>query len=373
MLTRLLAAVLLIAPSGYYFAHAANDLPDQTEVIQTINAWQNGTPLPSSTGQAVDYARCKRVIESNFSIAAALSYTVDKAAGTFTDPASNITIKQGCTPAAPFYIPAPGLAGGALPTFAKIPCPAQTPDTEVWYIIGQSNASNLGDGRYTARSGAFMYGWDNDCYQASDPIVGADGNGAGPWARLADLMLGQTGLNGQKIGKIIIINRAVGGSAIRQWGPGGIFSRTISRSLTEAKASGYTPTRIFWVQGESDVAVLSTEQYVDAFGKVLDSIRQLGVAAPVWVAQTTMCNMRSLADLNDRQVIERPPNNYILLERGRLSIRAAQKILGDQNHAGASLDSIDIGLRRDGCHMGSYGLDQEARLWFRALTGNGAQ
>jgi len=360
----LLAAIIQTAPA------LAQTLSPDTEVVQTVAASQNGVALPSSTGQAVAYATCQQVIANNLAVAPRLGYTVDTAAGTFTDPQTGITIQQGCTPAAPFYIPAPNLPGGSAPSFVAVPCPVQGPGTDVWYIIGQSNAGNNGDGRYTAGAGAFMYAGNGQCYPASDPIVGTDGAGAGPWARLADLMLGQKDPNGNKIANIVIINRSVGGSSVADWAQGGIFNAKITASLNDAMANGYTPTRLVWVQGEADIN-MPAETYINDFFSMLLTIRQLGLTAPIWVATTTMCNLRTSADPHNQGVINRAPDYYIKTEAGRQNLRATQQYIAHTNqnfHEGANLDSLDFGLRRDGCHLGSYGLDQEAQLWLQAFT-----
>ncbi len=355
-------------------AAAQPALTDATQVIQTVHAWQDGTPLPPSTGQATTYRTCEDIIQRNLALAPHYGYGVDKAAGTFSDPQTKIAIQQGCTPAAPFYIPFPvNPPGGSPPSLTALPCPSQGSGTDVWYIIGQSNASNWGDGRYTAGPGAYMYG-DGRCYQASDPIVGADGTGAGPWARLADLMIGQKTMSGDPITSVIIINRAVGGTLIKDWLPGRGLNSHVASSLQDAKLHGFTPTRIVWVQGEGDAGTdntASTSAYVDNFFAMFGTIRSLEITAPVWVAQTTMCNLRTARDPNNVDVLWRKPDFYISKEQGRQNVRAAQKIIGNWNenfHEGANLDAIDFALRRDGCHMGSYGLDQEAQLWMRAFT-----
>jgi hypothetical protein len=364
--------VALSAFHGNTVVAAEQTLTGSTEVIQTVDAWQNGSALPSTTGQATTYRTCQEIIQHNLSIAAEYGYSVDNQAGTFTDPKTNITIRQGCTPAAPFYIPFPvDPPGGSLPSLVTVPCPSQGVGTDVWYIIGQSNASNWGDGRYTSGQGTYMYGGDGQCYQASDPIAGTDGTGAGPWARLADLMVGQKTSNGDTITAVVIIDRAVGASSIKDWLPGrGLNSRMIS-SLKDAKLHGFVPTRIVWVQGEADaLATTSTSEYVEDFISMLGSIRALGTKAPVWVAQATMCNLRTASNPNDPDVLWRTPDYYVDREVGRQNVRAAQQIIGGWNenlHKGANLDSIDIALRRDGCHMGSYALDQEAQLWMQAF------
>jgi Carbohydrate esterase, sialic acid-specific acetylesterase len=364
--------IALFAFHGNTVVAAEETLTDSTEVIQTVDAWQNGSTLPSTTGQVTTYGTCQEIIQHNLSIAPKFGYSVDNLAGTFTDPKTNITIRQGCTPAAPFYIPFPvNPPGGSLPSLENVSCPSQEPGTDVWYIIGQSNASNWGDGRYTAGQRTYMYGRDGQCYQASDPIAGTDGTGAGPWARLADLMVGQKAVNRDTITAVVIVDRAVGASSIKDWMPGrGLNSQMIS-SLTDAKLHGFVPTRIVWVQGEADaLATTSTSEYVEDFFSMLGSIRALGIKAPVWVAQTTMCNLRTARDPNDLDVLWRTPDYYVDSEVGRQNVRAAQQIIGGWNenlHNGANLDSIDIALRRDGCHMGSYALDQEAQLWMRAF------
>ena len=52
-------------------------------VLQTVTAWVNGNPLPSSTGQIIDQSQADQVIATNKRLAATLGYPVNPD-GSFT-------------------------------------------------------------------------------------------------------------------------------------------------------------------------------------------------------------------------------------------------------------------------------------------------
>ncbi len=93
-------------------------------VFQYVNAWMgDGMPLPDTMGQATDIRTCTEVKSRNLDLAPSFGFKVDRDAGTFTDPASGITIKQSCitnpalvaTPVHPF--------AGAGPRTRRCPVP----------------------------------------------------------------------------------------------------------------------------------------------------------------------------------------------------------------------------------------------------------
>src|SRR5262245_22752062 len=91
MVRAILASMMLVAATG---ANAA--------ALQLREAWHNGASLPSSSGQITTEAECKEIVAHNLSIAPTFGYAVNVQAGTFTDRASGITIRQSCVPAEPW-------------------------------------------------------------------------------------------------------------------------------------------------------------------------------------------------------------------------------------------------------------------------------
>jgi hypothetical protein len=368
---RWLQAIALMSAVGTSVANAAS--------LQLLEAWQNETPLPSSTGQITTDAECAHIVTYNLSIAPDFGYTVDLHAETFSDPESGIKIKQSCVPAEPFYeIPLHPFAGRA-PPISPVACPAVDGGTDIWFIYGQSGADNSSRGRYTAAGSTYAYAGNGQCYPLSDPIVGTTGSDAGPWTRLADKFVGQMGLNGIPVKSIVVINRAVGSSSIEQWAAGGDLNDHLASSLQDAISHGFTPTRIFQHQGEVNAREVAwvdfnavSSSYQKAFASVLRTIRNLGIVAPIYVATATICNYRDANNPSPRGALWRGPDEYVWKEIGRLAIRDAQRsvVTGVNIKAGANTDLIDWRKRAagDGCHLGEAGLAEHAQLWYDALT-----
>jgi Carbohydrate esterase, sialic acid-specific acetylesterase len=340
--------------------------------FQYVNAWTgDGRPLPDTMGQATDFRTCNEVKNRNLDLAPSFGFTVDREAGTFTDPKSGITIKQSCitnpalltTPVHPF--------GGAAPKIAAVPCPTKGVGADVWFIFGQSIAGNYSEGRYTAGPNAYAYAGDGLCYPLGDPVIGGEGEDAGPWTRLADLMMNQIGLDGSRINRIVVIERAIAGSSITDWIPGGTYNGYLVAQIKDATANGLTPTRFIFSQGEANTGGdMTTKQWANYFNVILTSLRSTGAAAPVYVSQETICNLRTSDNPSPGEVVARTPDYYVTLELGRIAIRAGQTAVvnGTSVRAGPNLDQISAQMRADGCHMGYAGLVTEASLWMNALT-----
>jgi hypothetical protein len=102
---------------------------------------------------------------------------------------------------------------------------------------------------------------------------------------------------------------------------------------------------LLWLQGESDNALgTSYADYQARFRNMLNGIRGLGVAAPVFVAVATRCG-------------QYPPGN---------TLRGAQQNLVNHDAgiwAGPDLDVIDGSGRIEDCHFNGAGQQTAAHLW----------
>ena len=347
----------------------AND--DNIQVLQTVTASIKGTALPSSTGQIIPRALAEEVIATNLKLAPQFGYRVEPD-GSFSDPASGITILQGYVAATPDYIiPAYPAAEDARPH----PIEPETigKGTLKLFVWGQSIAANCGHGRYAARNTDITCVYaDGHFYPCSDPIVGAEGPGGSVWSRLADSVLGRP-INNSTVSQVVIGCCAQGSTSINDWAPGGSEAPRLARCLSDYITNVGQPTHLAYSQGESDVNILSTEQWLDRWHAMLASVRNVGCTSTIWTSIETICNLRTAADPFDVDVIRRSPDSYVRIEVGRQNIRAAQRIagtLGADTRPGPNLDLIDWHLRAcgDGCHFGERGLAMAAQAWATALT-----
>ena len=328
--------------------------------------------MPPSTGQIIPRALAEEVIATNLKLAPKFGFRVEPD-GSFSDPASGITILQGYVAAAPDYIiPVYPAAEDARPH--PIEPEIIGKGTFKLFVWGQSIAANCGHGRYAARNTdtTCVYA-DGHFYPCSDPIVGADGPGGSVWSRLADSVLGRP-INNSTVSQVVIGCCAQGSTSINDWVPGGSEAPRLARCLSDYIANVGQPTHLAYSQGESDLNILSTEQWLDRWHAMLASVRNVGCTSTIWTSVETICNLRTAADPFDVDVIRRSPDSYVRIEVGRQNIRAAQRIAGTfgaDTRPGPNLDLIDWHLRAcgDGCHFGERGLAMAAQAWATALTG----
>jgi len=217
----------------------------------------------------------------------------------------------------------------------------------VFLIIGQSNGGNHGQTRFSAAEAVFNFNpFDGLCYRARDPLLGATGDGGSPWCLLGDALIG----NGFAR-SILLCPLSVGGAMVAEWGPGGPYHQRLTYAIDRLRSAGFLPSYILWHQGEADVLNgTSSESYVRSFLALVESLRSLGVTAPIHVASAS----------------------YFAVPAGHAAsqntIREAQRSLIDPNSAiFAGPDTDAIRDRFDGCHMGESGLKEHARAWAASL------
>src|SRR5262249_26266449 len=86
------------------------------------------------------------------------------------------------------------------------------------------------------------------------------------------------------------------------------------------------------------------------FMNIHAALRRYGVAAPIYVAQATICNS---------------PRHEVIRAAQRSVVNPKLGIL-----SGPDSDTIGPEHRYDGCHMAESGLIRHAELWVEALTAN---
>ena len=226
-----------------------------------------------------------------------------------------------------------------------IDCKNLTDGAAIILTVGQSNAANHGEARYTPRRSVFNYNFfDNKCYLAADPLLGATGLGGSVWSRLGDLLIAQGTFE-----QVLFAPIAVNASSIQRWRPGGDLHSRIQRAVQGLRSYGLEPTHVLWHQGEADAMQrMEGVVYGRYLQEVIESFRSRGVGAPIYIAVASMCHNSGSEQIT------------------RAQIEAAER--NPMVFAGANSDRIDsLSLRYDGCHFSEQGLRQHAGLWLRAL------
>lgn len=211
-------------------------------------------------------------------------------------------------------------------------------------VFGQSNAANFGESRRTAGPRVLVL-VNGKFVRAADPLPGANGVGGSVWTRLGDKLIASG-----RFDRVIFIAAAVGGTEIAEWTPEvKKHFKLVEAQIRAAHARGLTITHLLWHQGESDAALLiSPSDYRLRFLAMLRGVRELGVTAPVFVAQATRCG--GYPENKDIRWVQRDIVNHDL-----------------GIWQGPDTDSLGPEYRHDGCHFSTRGLDAHARLWLPYL------
>lgn len=223
-------------------------------------------------------------------------------------------------------------------------------DTVVILALGQSNAANFGQSKYTTTCLNVLNFYQGDFYPCTDPLKGAKGDKGNVWGILGDSLV-QTAF----AKKVIIAPCAVGGTSIQTWKPGGSNNYLIVETVNYLKTKGLTITHVLWHQGESNntsslpLAQRQTlgNQYRNDFLAIVTQLRSLSVNAPVFPAIATRCAQQP------DTVLQRIQRN---LADSTLSI-----------FNGPNTDELGSEFRFDGCHFSTEGLKKHASLWKEIL------
>lgn len=230
---------------------------------------------------------------------------------------------------------------------AAVSCrPFASPRTEIWLALGQSNAANHAEVRYSAgpRVAAFN---GHACLDADDPLPGGDGSGGSIWGLLAQAWVAEG-----RAERVLIAMSAQSSTSVAEWRPGSLLHRRATDMVEALEGRGLKVSRILWVQGEADV-ILGTDSdtYREGLTATLEPLhRQTG--APVFVALVGHCG-----------------------DAASPAIRSAQaRLIGDRDWAvpGPDLDRIGPEQRYQRCHFARRGHGHAVALWLAALKESGS-
>ncbi|HIP14813.1 MAG TPA: hypothetical protein EYG74_04920 [Sulfurimonas autotrophica] len=234
-------------------------------------------------------------------------------------------------------------------------------NTMVILALGQANAANSAEGEYIPKHKVYNI-FNGKCYKAKDPLLGATATVAthrgSVWTRVADKII-ESG----KYKNVIIKSIAVAGVPIACWEEGGTgigwggamhgsyYSR-VTKAQEELGEMGFKVSHILFHQGESDTQNRTTTiAYKKSFLTMLDSMREDGIKAPIFVALASRYGFLTSEDviLAQKQLIE---ENEDVLEGPNTD----------------SLDSFNDRLPNGGANMTSVGVEKHAQLWFDILV-----
>ncbi|RWY65568.1 hypothetical protein EHI46_30010 [Rhizobium leguminosarum] len=238
-----------------------------------------------------------------------------------------------------------------------VACPPQTDRTAVLLILGQSNAANYGGQRHRSNYGArVVNAFDKRCFIAASPLLGSTNTRGEYWTLLGNNLIA----SGQN-DNVILAPLAYSGSEVARWAAGGDFNPVLVDTVKQLQGSGYRITNVLWVQGEADLVMGTTAKaYQERFMSMVDTLRQHGVEAPVYISIASKCLEPSNGGFK-----EHIPDNAIV--RAQLALSKSSHGIREGVNSDALLDGDD---RYDDCHFGGTGGEKAARAWLNLLRGD---
>ena len=233
----------------------------------------------------------------------------------------------------------------ALPPPPRIerPCLPVSDRTAVIVLLGQSNAANYGNTRYSAREAVDNFDpVSSKCFAAADPLLGTDGAGGNFGTRLGDFLI-----EAGRYERVIVASFAVEGASLSALN--NEHAERIDRAIAALHAAKLRPTHLLFQQGEKDAILPTTQQqYVSLLHQFVRRLRAAGLDAPFYLSRTTKCDVyeptnvaavraAQLAAVNDQLSIRRGPDTDLIGNDGRNP--------------------------HDGCHMNELGTLANAALW----------
>ena len=166
----------------------------------------------------------------------------------------------------------------------EIDCPVQTKETAVLLSIGQSNSANHAEKKITTKYPLNVFNYHNGrCYVAASPLLGATGEEGEFLTPLSDKLID----NGT-YKSVVIISSGIGGTPLARWQIDGDLNEMLINTLSGIK--NYKVTEIIWHQGETDFGIsLNTKMYEKSFNSLKESLIDIGVTAPYFIAVATKC------------------------------------------------------------------------------------
>ncbi|ARO30728.1 SGNH family esterase protein [Rhizobium sp. NXC14] len=237
-----------------------------------------------------------------------------------------------------------------------VTCPTQTDRTAVLLILGQSNAANYGGQRHRSDYGArVVNAFDKRCFIAASPLLGSTNTKGEYWTLLGNKLIA----SGQN-DSVVLAPLAYGGSEVARWATGGDLNPMLVDTMKQLHDSGYRITSVLWVQGEADLVHGTTgEAYQKHFMSIVDTLRQHGVEAPVYISIASKCLEPSNGGFKEH-ISDNP------IVRAQLALSRSGHGIREGVNSDALLDGDD---RYDDCHFGGTAGEKVSQAWLNLLRG----
>jgi hypothetical protein len=238
-----------------------------------------------------------------------------------------------------------GVSETDRPSRSCDPFTSADPRNAILLTFGQSNSANFGEGRHTAGDNVVNFSLhDGKCYATEDPLLGADGDSGSVWGLLGDQLIASGAYD-----RVLVVPFGIGGTALREWTTGGRLHPRVEHVAQRRALADIEPTHVLWHQGENDARDgTPSEDYIQQFAAMVESLRNYGISAPVFPAVASLCK-----------------------NPGSDTIRNAQRALPQRIrgvYPGPNTDSLsDMSDRFDYCHFSKTGLLKHAKLWHEAI------
>ena len=184
--------------------------------------------------------------------------------------------------------------------------------------------------------------YDGKCYRATDPLIGASGDGGNFATRLGDILI-ERGFTE----RVVLAPIGMGNTRIEDWSFSGVFNRRILVLIRRLFEAAIIPDMVLWQQGEGNVGDndLGGHSYCQHLLEVVQTFRDYGISAPFMIA---LCSL--VAD---------PPPTSENVRAGQL--RAVRSETGTL--LGPDTDRIGYEYRFDRIHMSEGGAQMQAEMW----------
>lgn len=244
----------------------------------------------------------------------------------------------------------------AFPNKQEVQCPAQTPQTAVLFVFGQSNSANHLGQRYRAIDDRVLNFFNGKCYLAESPLLGASGEMGEVWTLLGNKLV-ETG----QFQRVIIVSSGIGGTPISRWAIGGDLNRMLIDVISDLSGH-YNITHVLWHQGEADFQNgTNKKDYEAGFRSIVATLDALKVRAPIYVSKASYIP------------VDRMPPRLANLHKWQMDnqITEAQQEIPDGKtiFAGVNTDAEVAPLDRfDGQHLSGSGQEITATRWVEILN-----
>jgi len=216
----------------------------------------------------------------------------------------------------------------------RVECPVQTQSTAVLLVMGQSNAANLGQKKFTTRYPNHVVNYSQgSCYVASSPLLGGSGQFGEYITPLADQLIAKGTY------KDVVLIVVATGSPISRWQRDGDINEVLIDLIKKAQTQ-YHITGVIWHQGSTDAQwKTTTKLYLATFRSLRDTLTELKVTAPIFIAiESRWCQASSWT-----------PDNPV-------AIAQSQLIDNRTIFLGADTDRlVELKDRYDTCHLNETG------------------